>query len=103
MFFGPSRRLASSGICGPCLWRFWRKDNHRRDRLAQFAICRKDHLALRRSARMDRTSTAGRRVWVTGASTGIGRAVVVEYARRGALVAASARDGSALKQLAGEG
>jgi NAD(P)-dependent dehydrogenase (short-subunit alcohol dehydrogenase family) len=51
---------------------------------------------------MDRTSTAGRRVWVTGASTGIGRAVVVEYARRGALVAASARDGSALKQLAGE-
>ena len=41
-----------------------------------------------------------RRVWVTGASAGIGRAVVVELIRRGAVVVASARNAAALQQLA---
>ncbi len=40
-----------------------------------------------------------RRVWVTGASAGIGRAVVMELVRRGATVMASARNGPALKEL----
>jgi NAD(P)-dependent dehydrogenase (short-subunit alcohol dehydrogenase family) len=44
-------------------------------------------------------SVKDRRVWVTGASAGIGRAVVVELARRGATVVASARNERALSQL----
>jgi NAD(P)-dependent dehydrogenase (short-subunit alcohol dehydrogenase family) len=44
-------------------------------------------------------SMKDRRVWVTGASAGIGRAVVVELARRGAKVVASARNEQALNQL----
>ena len=47
-------------------------------------------------------SVKGRRVWVTGASAGIGRAVVVELARRGATVIASARNEQALNDLARE-
>jgi short-subunit dehydrogenase len=40
-------------------------------------------------------------VWITGASSGIGRAVALAYARRGRLVVASARDGVMLAALAG--
>jgi NADP-dependent 3-hydroxy acid dehydrogenase YdfG len=40
--------------------------------------------------------------WITGASTGIGRAVALEFARRGWHVAASARDAAALDVLATE-
>lgn len=47
-------------------------------------------------------SVKDRRVWVTGASAGIGRAVVVELARRGAKVIASARNEEALNELANE-
>ena len=47
-------------------------------------------------------SVADRHVWVTGASTGIGRAVTIELARRGARVVASARNESALDTLARE-
>lgn len=48
---------------------------------------------------MGRYAVSGRRVWVTGASSGIGRAVAVELVRRGATVIASARNESALAQL----
>lgn len=47
-------------------------------------------------------SVADRHVWVTGASTGIGRAVTIELARRGARVVASARNESALGTLVRE-
>ena len=40
--------------------------------------------------------------WVTGASSGIGRALALELCRRGWTVAASARDARALEALAGE-
>ncbi len=40
--------------------------------------------------------------WVTGASSGIGRAVALELARRGYIVAASARRADALAELAEE-
>ena len=51
---------------------------------------------------MGRISVTGRRIWVTGASTGIGRAVTMELVRRGATVIASARNEPALSQLARE-
>ena len=51
---------------------------------------------------MSRISVKGRRVWVTGASTGIGRAVTVELVRRGASIIASARNERALTELARE-
>ena len=41
-------------------------------------------------------------VWITGASTGIGRAVALELARRGRPVAASARSADKLASLAAE-
>jgi NAD(P)-dependent dehydrogenase (short-subunit alcohol dehydrogenase family) len=44
-------------------------------------------------------SVKDRLVWVTGASAGIGRAVVIELARRGAKVVASARNEQGLNQL----
>jgi len=40
--------------------------------------------------------------WVTGASSGIGRAVALELARRGYKVAATARRGAELEALAAE-
>lgn len=45
---------------------------------------------------------SGTRVWVTGASSGIGRAVAIEFARRGGSVALSARNAEALGQVARE-
>ncbi len=51
---------------------------------------------------MSRMRVTGRRVWVTGASAGIGRAVTVELARRGAMVIASARNEPALNELVRE-
>jgi NAD(P)-dependent dehydrogenase (short-subunit alcohol dehydrogenase family) len=41
-------------------------------------------------------------IWITGASTGIGRAVALAYARQGSIVAASARDAKALETLSEE-
>jgi short-subunit dehydrogenase len=46
--------------------------------------------------------TVPARVWITGASSGIGRAAALEYARAGAVVAASARSAGALAELARE-
>jgi NAD(P)-dependent dehydrogenase (short-subunit alcohol dehydrogenase family) len=43
---------------------------------------------------------AGRVVWITGASSGIGAAVAAELARRGARVAVTARSAGALDELA---
>ena len=43
----------------------------------------------------------GRRVWVIGASTGIGRACAVALLQRGAQVAVSARDAQALQTVGG--
>jgi short-subunit dehydrogenase len=45
---------------------------------------------------------AGTRIWITGASAGIGREVAAELARRGARVAISARNAGALDELARE-
>lgn len=46
-------------------------------------------------------SLDGTVVWVTGASSGIGRELAAELARRGARVAVTARDADALEKLAG--
>ena len=43
-----------------------------------------------------------RRVWITGASSGIGRAVAIEFARRGCVLALSARNRPLLDQVARE-
>ena len=43
---------------------------------------------------------APRVVWITGASTGLGRALALSFAREGALVAASARSSDKLAELA---
>lgn len=47
-------------------------------------------------------ATKWRVVWITGASTGIGRAVAIKLAARGIKVAASARSAEALSALAAE-
>jgi NAD(P)-dependent dehydrogenase (short-subunit alcohol dehydrogenase family) len=44
----------------------------------------------------------GRRIWVVGASSGIGAALARELCKRGAQVAISARRADALKEVAGE-
>ena len=60
----------------------------------------RDHPAGRHPARPGaRVNLAGKRVWVTGASRGIGRALVEELSARGALVAATARSAEQLDQL----
>ncbi|TKB80775.1 MAG: SDR family NAD(P)-dependent oxidoreductase [Nitrospira sp.] len=48
---------------------------------------------------MTSASLSGRRIWLTGASSGIGRAVAQELVRRGSLVAASGRNVTALQDL----
>ncbi|WBQ02819.1 SDR family NAD(P)-dependent oxidoreductase [Kribbella sp. CA-293567] len=45
---------------------------------------------------------AGRRIWVVGASSGIGAALARELCKRGANVAVSARRADALREVAGE-
>jgi short-subunit dehydrogenase len=45
-------------------------------------------------------SLDGTRVWITGASAGIGRELALELSRRGARVAVSARNAQALQELA---
>ncbi len=49
---------------------------------------------------MTPSTFTGRRIWITGASSGIGRAVALELAARGATVIASARSRDGLEQLA---
>jgi len=51
---------------------------------------------------MEPVSLAGRRIWLTGATAGIGLACAREFVRRGARVAASARTVSALEALVAE-
>ncbi len=50
-------------------------------------------------SRVDIQFYQGRRIWVIGASTGIGKALVIELASRGADVIASARNEEALRAL----
>ena len=52
---------------------------------------------------MPTPSPADGAIWITGASSGIGRALALEMARRGFAVAATARDAAALASLAAEG
>lgn len=51
---------------------------------------------------MSRLETRGRRFWVTGASSGIGRALCLELARRGGRVLAAGRDEVRLTAVAQE-
>lgn len=48
------------------------------------------------------SSTQAKTVWVTGASSGLGRSMALQLARRGARVIATARNRRALEALAGE-
>src|SRR3954468_23034874 len=56
---------------------------------------------MRSSSRLSGMEIAGARIWVTGASTGIGAALARELADRGARVAISARSADALAEVAG--
>lgn len=49
---------------------------------------------------MSRFELSGRRVWITGASRGLGRALALALAREGALLALSGRDTGALEESA---
>lgn len=51
----------------------------------------------------DHRSPEEKRAWITGASSGIGRAVALELVRRGWLIAASARTTSSLEALVAQG
>lgn len=51
---------------------------------------------------MGRVPLQGRRIWLTGATAGIGLACAREFARRGARLAISARTAAALESLAAE-
>lgn len=51
---------------------------------------------------MNNAKPAGRLIWITGASYGLGREVALQLARRGDRVAVSARSADKLKELAGE-
>jgi len=52
---------------------------------------------------MTASDFSGRRIWVTGASSGIGRATALELARRGGTVIVSARNHQALDELVRQG
>jgi NAD(P)-dependent dehydrogenase (short-subunit alcohol dehydrogenase family) len=51
---------------------------------------------------MQRNTLSGASVVVTGASSGIGRATALEFARHGANVAVAARRAEPLREVAGE-
>src|SRR3954452_2581563 len=57
---------------------------------------------MRSSSRLSGMEITGARIWVTGASTGIGAALARELADRGARVAISARDAEQLAEVAGD-
>src|SRR3954468_10964740 len=57
---------------------------------------------MRSSSRLSGMEIAGARIWVTGASTGIGAALARELADRGARVAISARNVDQLAEVAGD-
>ena len=52
--------------------------------------------------RFNMSDLAGKRVWLTGASTGIGRAVALELAAHGAVTGLTARNETALRDLCDE-
>lgn len=47
-------------------------------------------------------SLKGKRIWLTGASKGIGRAVALELASRGAVCGLTSRDRQSLDELRGD-
>src|SRR3954452_7100805 len=56
---------------------------------------------MRSSSRLSGMEIAGARIWLTGASSGIGAALARELADRGAVVAISARSADKLREVAG--
>ena len=51
---------------------------------------------------MDKKHFENKKVWITGASKGIGKALAIELASRGAILALSARDETALNEIASQ-